>query len=80
MRLKPSRSPDTDYSLAACILSSDLERVKRVAGQIEAGRVAINAVPREPHAPFGGFKQSGIGREFGAFGLDAFPEPRTIIA
>jgi aldehyde dehydrogenase (NAD+) len=71
---------DTDFGLAAYILSSDLERAKRVAGQIDAGRVAINDAPHEPLAPFGGFKQSGVGREFGAFGLDAFLEPRAIIA
>ncbi|QTH21121.1 aldehyde dehydrogenase family protein [Rhizorhabdus wittichii] len=70
---------DTDYGLAAYVLSSDLERAKRVARQIDAGRVAINAAPHEPLAPFGGFKQSGIGREFGAFGLEAFLEPRAII-
>ena len=71
---------DTDYGLAAYVLSSDLERAKRVAGQVDAGRVVINAAPHEPLAPFGGFKQSGIGREFGAFGLEAFLEPRAIIA
>ncbi len=71
---------DTDYGLAAYILSSDEERAKRVARQIDAGRVMINAAPHEPLAPFGGFKQSGIGREFGAFGLEAFLEPRAIIA
>lgn len=71
---------DTDYGLAAYVLSTDLERAKRVARQIDAGRVMINAAPHEPLAPFGGFKQSGIGREFGAFGLDAFLEPRAIIA
>ena len=71
---------DTDYGLAAYVLSSDLERAKRVAGQVDAGRVVINAAPHEPLAPFGGIKQSGIGREFGAFGLEAFLEPRAIIA
>ena len=71
---------DTDYGLAAYVLSSDLERAKRVAGQVDAGRVVINAAPHEPLAPFGGFKQSGIGREFGAFGLEAFLEPRAILA
>ncbi len=71
---------DTDYGLAAYILSSDLERAKRVARLIDAGRVTINGAPHEPLAPFGGFKQSGVGREFGSFGLDAFLEPRAIIA
>ncbi|WP_454817244.1 aldehyde dehydrogenase family protein [Labrys neptuniae] len=70
---------DTDYGLAAYVQSSDPERARRVAGQLEAGRVAINGAPHEPLAPFGGFKQSGIGREFGPFGLEAFVEPRAII-
>jgi aldehyde dehydrogenase (NAD+) len=71
---------DTDYGLASYVQSSDTERARRVAGQLEAGRVAINDAPHEPLAPFGGFKQSGIGREFGPFGLEAFLEPRAIIA
>ncbi|WP_176593708.1 aldehyde dehydrogenase family protein [Sphingobium sp. EM0848] len=71
---------DTDYGLAAYVQSSDRERAKRVAARIDAGRVTINSAPHEPFAPFGGFKQSGIGREFGTYGLDAFLEPRAIIA
>ncbi|MEP9373498.1 aldehyde dehydrogenase family protein [Mesorhizobium sp. KR1-2] len=71
---------DTDYGLAAYVQSSDPESARRVAGQIEAGRVTINGAPHEPLAPFGGFKQSGVGREFGPFGLEAFLEPHAIIA
>ncbi len=71
---------DTDYGLQANVLSSDLERAKRVADRIEAGRVIINGAPHEPFAPFGGFKQSGFGREFGVFGLEAFLEPRAVIS
>ena len=70
---------DTDYGLQANVFSSDLERAKRVADRIEAGRVIINGAPHEPFAPFGGFKQSGFGREFGVFGLEAFLEPRAVI-
>jgi aldehyde dehydrogenase (NAD+) len=71
---------DTDYGLQANVFSSDLERAKRVADRIEAGRVIINGAPHEPFAPFGGFKQSGFGREFGVFGLEAFLEPRAVIS
>ena len=39
----------------------------------------INDAPHEPPAPFGGFKQSGIGREFGTFGLEAFLEPKAVL-
>lgn len=71
---------DTDYGLQANVFSSDLERAKRAADRIEAGRVIINGAPHEPLAPFGGFKQSGFGREFGVFGLEAFLEPRAVIS
>jgi aldehyde dehydrogenase (NAD+) len=71
---------DTDYGLAAYVLGGDPERARRVAQQLEAGRVAVNGAPHEPLAPFGGFKQSGIGREFGSFGLDAFLEPQAILS
>jgi aldehyde dehydrogenase (NAD+) len=70
---------DTSYGLASYVLSSDVDRAKRVAGQLEAGRVTINGAPHEPFAPFGGFKQSGMGRELGVFGLEAFLEPRAVL-
>lgn len=71
---------DTDYGLQAHVFSSDVARAKRVANQIEAGRVFINDAPHDPIAPFGGFKQSGFGREFGVFGLEAFLEPRAVLS
>jgi aldehyde dehydrogenase (NAD+) len=71
---------DTTYGLQSSILSSDRDRARRMAAQLEAGRVVINGAPHEPLAPFGGFKQSGIGREYGRFGLDAFLEPRAVLA
>ena len=70
---------DTVYGLQAYVLSSDVARARRVAAQITAGRVLINTLAHEPKAPFGGFKQSGIGREYGTFGLDAFLEPKSIL-
>jgi aldehyde dehydrogenase (NAD+) len=71
---------DTSYGLQSYVLSPDVDRAKRVAGQLQAGRVVINGAPHEPLAPFGGFKQSGIGREYGIFGLDAFLEPRAVLS
>lgn len=71
---------DTVYGLQAYVFSSDIARAKRIAEQIEAGRVVINGAPHEPQAPFGGFKQSGIGREFGVFGLESFLEPRAVLS
>jgi aldehyde dehydrogenase (NAD+) len=70
---------DTVYGLQASVHSSDLARARRVASQLLAGRVLVNGLHHEPMAPFGGFKQSGIGREFGEFGLSSFLEPRTLL-
>ncbi|HTF31483.1 MAG TPA: aldehyde dehydrogenase family protein [Flavitalea sp.] len=69
---------DSPYGLHAYIAATDQERALRVADQIQAGRVAINGFVDEPRAPFGGFKQSGVGREFGKYGLEAFLEPKAI--
>lgn len=71
---------DTPYGLQAYILSSDPQRAHRLASHIDAGRVLINTLAHEPLAPFGGFKQSGIGREYGTFGLEAFLEPKSILS
>lgn len=71
---------DTDYGLQAYVSSSDDERARRVASKIIAGRVMINALSHDPLAPFGGFKQSGIGREFGVYGLEEYVEPKTLLA
>jgi aldehyde dehydrogenase (NAD+) len=70
---------DTIYGLQAYVLSGDMERARRVADRIVAGRVLINTLAHEPMAPFGGFKQSGIGREYGTFGLEAFLEPKSLL-
>jgi aldehyde dehydrogenase (NAD+) len=70
---------DTIYGLQAYVLSADEAHAREVASHILAGRVLINAGQHEPLAPFGGFKQSGIGREYGVFGLEAYLEPRTML-
>jgi aldehyde dehydrogenase (NAD+) len=70
---------DTPYGLQAYVISSNLDRASAVANQIEAGRVVINGAPHDPAVPFGGFKQSGIGREYGVFGLQAYLEPKAIL-
>lgn len=70
---------DTTYGLQAYVSSSNNERAHKVASQINAGRVQINGIGHDPMAPFGGFKQSGIGREFGVLGLEAYLEPRALI-
>jgi aldehyde dehydrogenase (NAD+) len=63
---------DTVYGLAGGVWSSDPERAKRVARRIRAGQVDINGGDFNPMAPFGGFKQSGHGRELGKFALDEY--------
>ena len=69
---------DTVYGLHAYV-SGGAARAGRIAGQLVAGRVFINGLYDEPLAPFGGFKQSGIGREFGTYGLEAYLEPKAIM-
>jgi aldehyde dehydrogenase (NAD+) len=59
----------------AAVLGTDLQRARRVASQIRAGRVVINNMTDDPQAPWGGFKYSGIGREYGRYGIEAFLEP-----
>ena len=70
---------DTEFGLIAYVSSADPERAYRVARKLAAGRVLINTVSHDPFAPFGGFKQSGIGREGGIFGLQEYLEPKAII-
>ena len=66
---------DSNYGLHACVLGTDLQRARRVASQIRAGRVVINGMTDDPQAPWGGFKYSGVGREYGKYGIEAFLEP-----
>ena len=70
---------DTRYGLHGFVSGTDPERTRRVASQILAGRVAINGMKDDQQAPFGGLKYSGIGREFGTFGIEAFLEARAIL-
>ncbi|KAA1005338.1 aldehyde dehydrogenase family protein [Paraburkholderia panacisoli] len=70
---------DSKYGLHAFVSGADVERARRVASQIRAGRVVINGMRDDPQAPWGGFKHSGVGREYGTFGIEAFLEPRAIL-
>ncbi len=70
---------DTTYGLAAGVFTRDLSRAHRVARQLKAGSIWVNTYNAvSPMAPFGGFKQSGVGRELGRYGLDAYTEVKTI--
>jgi acyl-CoA reductase-like NAD-dependent aldehyde dehydrogenase len=69
---------DTIYGLAGGVWSGDPERAQRVARRIRTGQVEINGATVNPLAPFGGYKQSGHGRELGRFGLEEFLETKAI--
>ncbi|WP_054310633.1 aldehyde dehydrogenase family protein [Mesorhizobium sp. 1M-11] len=69
---------DSVYGLAAYVQSSDLVQARRVAAQLRVGNVYINQASWDPEAPFGGFKQSGNGREHGEFGLGDFLELKAM--
>ena len=71
---------DSKYGLHGAVLGTDLQRARRVAAQIQAGRVVINNMADDDQAPWGGFKFSGVGREYGAYGIQAFLEPKAILA
>ena len=70
---------DTEYGLHAYVSGTDMKRARHVASQIQAGRVAINGLLDDQQAPFGGFKHSGVGREFGTYGIEAYLEPKAIL-
>ena len=70
---------DSKYGLHSAVLGTDIQRARRVASQLRAGRVVINNMTDDPQAPWGGFKYSGIGREYGKHGIEAFLEPKAIL-
>jgi aldehyde dehydrogenase (NAD+) len=70
---------DTNFGLHAYVNGADVRRARHVASQLLAGRVAINGMLDDQQAPFGGFKNSGVGREFGTYGIEAFLELRAIL-
>jgi aldehyde dehydrogenase (NAD+) len=70
---------DSKYGLHSAVLGSDIQRARRVASQLRAGRVVINNMTDDPQAPWGGFKYSGVGREYGKYGIEAFLEPKAIL-
>lgn len=70
---------DTIYGLAGGVWSGDAERAKRVARRLRTGQVEINGGRFNPMAPFGGYKQSGNGRELGKYGLEEFLEVKAML-
>jgi len=70
---------DSRYGLHAAVIGTDVGRARHVASQLRAGRVVINGMTDDPQAPWGGFKYSGVGREYGRYGIEAFLETRAIL-
>jgi aldehyde dehydrogenase (NAD+) len=69
---------DTPYGLAGYVSAGDVEKARRVARRVRAGTVNMNGASLEMAAPFGGYKQSGNGREWGRFGLEEFLEVKAV--
>jgi aldehyde dehydrogenase (NAD+) len=70
---------DTPFGLAGFVQSKDPDRARAVANRIRAGRVYLNGAPFDRSLPFGGYKQSGNGREFGVFGFEEYLEVKAIL-
>ena len=70
---------DTQYGLAATVWTSDIKRAIRMTKAIRAGTVGINGYQLEPHAAFGGYQQSGIGREGGRTAIESYTEVKTVL-
>ena len=69
----------TAFGLSGYVQSADVERARRVAGRMRTGMVHLNGAPTDARAPFGGYGQSGNGREWGRFGLEDFLEVKAVM-
>jgi aldehyde dehydrogenase (NAD+) len=70
----------TDYGLAAYVQSADAKAARRVAGRLRAGYVTINFPPWTAAAPFGGYKRSGNGKQYGVWGFEEFLQTKAIVS
>jgi acyl-CoA reductase-like NAD-dependent aldehyde dehydrogenase len=71
---------DSDYGLAGSVWTGDVAHGLEIAAEIRAGTYGINMYTLDTSCPFGGFKQSGIGREFGAEGLSEYVELQSTVS
>lgn len=73
------RANNTTYGLAAAVWTRDLTKAHAIANHVRAGTIWVNCFDVfDPAAPFGGFKRSGIGREFGEYALQHYTEVKTV--
>ncbi|MFS0788570.1 aldehyde dehydrogenase family protein [Shouchella sp. 1P09AA] len=70
---------DTIYGLAGYVFGQDPEKLRYVASNIRAGQITVNNAKTDFNAPFGGYKQSGIGREWGEFGIEEYLEVKAVL-
>ena len=71
---------DSQYGLASAVYSSNISTVHRVIDKLKAGTVWVNGHNMmDPAMPFGGYKQSGIGREMGKYGIDMYTETKSVV-
>jgi aldehyde dehydrogenase (NAD+) len=70
---------DTTYGLAGYVQGRDISRMRNVAAKIRAGRIYLNGAPANRSVPFGGYKQSGNGREHGVFGFEEYLEVKAVL-
>ena len=69
---------DSQYGLSGFVVSKDLDRARKIARRLRTGQVRLNGAKHDFSAPFGGYKYSGNGREFGVFGLEEYLEAKSI--
>jgi len=69
----------TEFGLYDYVWSGDVTRAVELAARLRTGNVGINTLQRNHEAPFGGFKQSGVGRDGGSFGLHAYSELQSVV-
>lgn len=70
---------DSDYGLYDYVYTADVARALRLTSRLRAGNVGINTLARHPETPFGGFKQSGVGRDGGSYGLHAYSDLQSVV-